>query len=84
MAKCKTCNASIIWIEMASGKKMPCDAAAVTYWQNSKGKSTIITPNGETVKADLSGDLSKATGWGYIPHWATCPQANTHRKGAAQ
>ena len=80
MAKCKSCNEEIIWIKMGSGKSMPCNADAVSYWKNPKGKATIITPNGETYRADLEGDLDKATGIGYIPHWATCPQAKNFRR----
>lgn len=83
MAKCKSCGADIIWIKMQSGKNMPCDAQPVVYWKNPKGKATIITPNGETYRADLTGDINKATGIGYIPHWATCPTAGTHRKQEA-
>lgn len=80
MAKCKSCGAEIIWIKTTAGKSMPCDAAPVTYWKNPKGKATVITPNGETYRADLEGDLDKATGIGYIPHWATCPQAKNFRR----
>lgn len=80
MAKCKSCGASIVWIATQAGKNMPCNAEQVTYWKDAKGKTTIITPNGETVRASLSGDLERATGIGYIPHWATCPQASNFRK----
>lgn len=80
MAKCKSCGASIIWIGMRSGRSMPCNAEQVTYWKDAKGKDTIITPNGETVRANLSGDLESATGIGYISHWATCPQSFIFRK----
>ena len=80
MAKCKSCNEEIIWIKMRSGKSMPCNADSIIYWKNPKGKATVITPNGETYRADLEGDLDKATGIGYIPHWATCPQAKNFRR----
>lgn len=81
MKYCKACNAPIIWIKTVAGKSMPCDAEQVLYWQKPKGKSTIITPNGETIKADLNGDPNKATGIGYVPHWATCPEASKFKKG---
>lgn len=81
MKYCKACNAPIIWIKTIAGKSMPCDAEQVLYWQNPKGKSTIITPNGETIKADLNGEPNKATGIGYVPHWATCPEASKFKKG---
>lgn len=80
MARCKACGASIVWIATQAGKNMPCDAEQVTYWKDAKGKNTIITPNGETVRANLSGEIQLATGIGYIPHWATCPQAINFKK----
>lgn len=80
MSICKACGAKIVFIKTAAGKSMPCDAAAVTYWKNSRGKDTIITPNGETVRCDIEGDPNKATGIGYIPHWATCPEAGKFKK----
>jgi len=79
MAKCKACGAPIVWIEMESGKKMPCDAEQVVYWQDKQGEATIITPNGETIRATLIPQATDPTGIGYIPHWATCPHA-THFK----
>lgn len=79
MARCKSCGAELRWIKTTKGKAMPCNAEAVTYWANPKGKATIITPNGETTRADLTGDLQSATGIGYIPHWSTCPQADNFR-----
>jgi hypothetical protein len=81
MAKCKSCGATILWIGTVNGKKMPCDAEQVVYWQDPKGETTIITPNGETIRATLQTQRTPATGIGYIPHWVTCPQANKHRRG---
>ena len=80
MAKCKSCGADIIWIKTLAGKAMPCDAEAVAYWKDTKGKATVITPNGETVKATLEVQRMQATGKGYIPHWATCPKAANFRR----
>ena len=80
MARCKACGASIVWIATQAGKNMPCNAGQYTYWKDAKGESTIITPNGETVRANLSGDIERATGIGNIPHWATCPQASKFKK----
>lgn len=80
MARCKACGASIVWIATQAGKNMPCDAELFIYWEDKKGKHTIITPNGETVRANIEGDMRLATGIGYIPHWATCPQASNFKK----
>lgn len=80
MAVCKSCGAKIRWIKTASGKSMPVNDEEVMYWQSSKGKATIVTPNGEVVKANLEGILNTATGIGYISHFATCPNADKHRR----
>lgn len=39
MAKCKGCQADIVWIKTANGKNMPCNTE----------KTTIITTDGQTV-----------------------------------
>ena len=81
MAQCRSCGASIIWIKLTSGKSMPCDAEPVTYWADDKGDDKVVTKSGEVVRARLSGEASEATGIGYISHFATCPNADIHRKG---
>ena len=78
---CKSCGAYIIWIETINGKKMPCNAFAVPYWNDPNGKDTVMTLKGETVRCTLQPQRTPATGRGYISHFATCPQANKHRKG---
>ena len=80
MAKCKGCGAEIIWIKTTTGKSMPCDPAQVTYWQKAGAPGKIVTPNGEVISCEFTGDLNKATGIGYIPHWSTCPAAGSFKK----
>ena len=75
MTKCKGCGAPIIWIG-----KMPCDPEQVVYWQKPKAKGKIVTPNGEVISCEFSGEQNAATGIGYIPHWATCPQASQFKR----
>ena len=79
---CRGCGRQILWTRMASGKRMPCDPDLVTYWQRPGGSKKIVTPNGEVISAELSGDLDKATGVGYVSHFATCPEGDRFRKGA--
>lgn len=80
MAQCKACGAPIVWIAMQSGKSMPCDAAQIAYSADKTGKDTVITPNGETLRATINPPPEEATGIGYIPHWATCPHANKFKR----
>lgn len=80
MSRCKSCGADIIWIKTNNGKSMPCDPDQVLYKQKKGGAATTVTPNGEVVKCELNVDPEDATGIGYIPHWATCSNADQHRK----
>ena len=83
MSKCRSCGADIIWIKMASGKAMPCDAAKISYSTalppSAKGDDvlTLVTDRGTVVQTvfDPAGDKH-----GYTSHFATCPNANQHRK----
>lgn len=77
---CRGCGKSIIWIQTQGGKSMPCDPEQVVYWQKPGGSQKIVTPNGEVLSAELEGEQEKATGIGYISHFATCPQAGQFRK----
>lgn len=78
--KCRKCRANIIWIITVSGKSMPCDPVSVAYWQDSKGKERVVTPDGEVVACRFEGDPDKVTGRGFIPHWATCPNSKEFKK----
>ena len=40
-----------------------------------------LTPGGEVVNAFLMGPIEKATGYGYISHFATCEKAEEFRGG---
>ena len=79
MAKCKSCGADIIWIKTTNGKNMPCDLHPVRYWQQDKGKGTVVTKNGEVISCAFEGE-GFPTGCAYVPHWSTCPNADGHRK----
>ena len=87
MVQCRSCGAEIIWIKMASGKNMPVDAKPISYSENlhpsAKGKDilTLVTEHGSIVRTvfDPGGDKV-----GYTSHFATCPNANQHRKREKQ
>lgn len=82
VSKCRACGAPIVWITTSNGKKMPCDAEPVIYQANRRGKDLIVTPNGEVLKGTVvpNGSAMIADGYGYISHYATCPQADSFRK----
>lgn len=78
---CRSCKAAIVWIQTPGGKAMPCDTAPVYYIAKPKsGSKRIVTRSGEVVACEYTEEPHKATGVGYIPHWATCPQADKHRR----
>lgn len=84
LPRCKSCGAEIFWIKMTSGKSMPVDAAPISYSDNlhpsAKGENilTLVTEEGTIVRTvfDPAGDRT-----GYTSHFATCPNANAHRRG---
>lgn len=80
MSKCKSCGAEICWIKMSSGKSMPVNPDQVMYWESRKAPGKVVTPNGEVISCVFEGESKDATGIGYIPHWSTCPNADTHRR----
>lgn len=77
MSKCKTCGKDIIWIKLKSGKWNPVDTGRVPFVPDEGGKLTLVTLDGEVVrgKLDIMSDQ-----YGYTSHFATCPQANDHRR----
>ena len=80
MARCIKCGKPIVWIRTTKGKSMPCDADPVAYREERGGKEKIVTPNGEVISGTFDAKPEEMTGIGYIPHWSTCPQANSFRK----
>ncbi len=80
MATCKGCGAKIVWIKTTGNKSMPCNPNQVMYWERANAKDKVLTPNGMVLSCVFDGDIQKATGLGYIPHWATCPCADKFRR----
>ena len=54
MAKCKSCNAEIVWITTENGKKMPCNAVQVIYWQKDRANGKAVTQTYSLRMAGLS------------------------------
>lgn len=90
---CKGCGRPIIWFQTPAKKSMPCDPDEQAFRENPSGKDTIVKRNGEVVKAEIIArcsdlhvpgekftDLGDADGIGYVPHWATCPNADQFRR----
>lgn len=80
--RCKSCGQRIRFIRMKSGKVMPVNDLLVNYRLDNEGKDRIVTPAGEVVSCVSGVSADVADGFGYISHFATCPNAKGHRKNA--
>lgn len=81
---CRSCGARIIWITTASGKAMPCDASPVYYktYGVKKPRDRVVTLDGNVMSCQIVPETEENNGFGYVPHWGTCPNAAKFRKGA--
>ena len=73
MAKCRGCGASIVWLQTANGKMIPCDPRPVGYRERAGAKGKVVTRDGLVVSCDFTNEPEQPTG--YIPHFAACPKA---------
>ena len=87
MPRCKGCGAPILWYRTAAGKLMPCDPNPVPYWERAKATGKVLSAwtwadkqRGEVVSCDFDGTPETASGFGYVPHWATCPNWRDFKK----
>lgn len=80
MANCRSCGAEIKFIQLKSGKWNPVDPAKRTFVKD-EGDEILVTEAGEVVHGRFASVEEGANGVGYISHFATCPNANAHRKG---
>lgn len=78
--RCRSCGQRIRYIRMRSGKLMPVNDLLVNYKADSKGKERIVTPGGDVVACVTGVSADEASGFGYISHFATCPNADRFRK----
>lgn len=84
-ARCRSCGAEILWMKWPrSGKPMPVDAVADMREPEKGGGKIVLTLKREL--NELHGEvfnpkLHDAKRNRYTSHFATCPNANQHRKG---
>lgn len=79
---CRTCGAEIIWIRTLAGKKMPCDAMADIVVKDPAAKGIYVDFSGLTFHARKAEptDTNAPRQYAWTSHFATCPQADQHRK----
>lgn len=82
MAKCKACDAEIIWIRTRKGKLMPADADQVNVIPARNGKRTYISEAGDVFHGEEASEdmnlLFNEYVKGYEVHFGTCPK---YRRG---
>lgn len=80
-ARCRTCRAPVVWAVLPSGRRIPLDPEpdpAGRVRLDAIGPATdraaMVLPTDEAEAAHAAGeDL-------YVSHFATCPQADQHRR----
>ena len=80
MAVCKKCGANIYFIQMRSGRFNPVDTALRNLIPDETGKDIIITEDGTLKRGRLVGMEDGPHTVGFIPHWATCPFADSFKR----
>ena len=67
-ARCRSCNAPIVWMLTSSGKSIPVEPSSLSF-----GDQALINelPRGGKLVFDAKRHKS---------HFARCPKANEHRK----
>lgn len=84
-AVCRSCGAAIVFIRTPGGKSMPCNATPVYYIEKPRtGSKRIVTPNGQILSCEYTEELHRATGTGFVPHWATCTNTGHFRQERPQ
>lgn len=74
MASCRSCGEPIIWAEFESGKKCPFDA------EPSQAGEWALNEAYDPPKATRLRRTEGSGEEGYTSHFATCPDAATHRR----
>lgn len=75
MSVCSSCGARIFWAHTIAGKAMPIDADPVDTG------NVLIDPDGKAIVLGKPQHTPNLLGENrYTSHFATCPDANQHRK----
>ena len=81
VSTCRSCGAEIVWMRTENGKAMPLDPGEIALVESPHGSVLAVAANGKVIRGDVVGDSYE---YGYIlariSHFATCPQANQHRR----
>lgn len=73
MSACRTCHQRIVWARTAAGKAIPLDPDPVP------GGNVVLVAGVATVLGPIAGAYSLDPPR-HQSHFATCPQADSHRR----
>ncbi len=73
MARCRSCNAEIVWAVTRHGKHMPVDAEP-----SADGNVELVDDAG-TMRATVHGQATLDAGPLHLSHYVTCPDADSWR-----
>lgn len=75
LASCRTCGASVIWVQTERGHAMPVDAVPPLLGGNVE---LLEQAQGDPI-AKVHGATVFRPGW-YVSHFSSCPDRDKHRK----
>ncbi len=79
--RCRGCGAEIVWIKTEKGKSMPCDPLLVPFWERPGAVGKVLLPrSGRVISCDFEGPRELMTGFGYVSHFRTCPEARAFKR----
>ena len=78
--QCRWCGADIAFIKTIAGKSVPVDAECVSFSPNEKGPCLFVMPDGTTKRGFKTNEEKGDSEFGYVSHFATCPEAGKFRK----
>lgn len=76
---CKGCARQIGFIETPTGKFLPVDPDAI-HFDECEEAETLIMTDGTTYRVNPEHKYPQEESFGYRPHWATCPKADSFRR----
>lgn len=72
---CRSCRAPMFWVITADGKRMPVNATP-----DPKGGFVLTLKSTGELHAEVAMPSTPANRNRYVSHFATCPQADQHRR----
>jgi len=79
MPRCRSCGAAIEWITLESGKKAPVNVPNA-IWSAKMGENVVVKITGRPGFVMKVPDDGRPLIEVFTSHFATCPNAEIHRK----